>query len=254
MNDAAEAVTHDALLSGRVRLVQPRRGHRAGTDAVLLAAAVQPQGHQKIVDLGAGTGAVGLMIATRSEKAEIIFVERDAALAVQCRDNIRLNGLESRAHVVEADILAPARDRRRHGLTSESADIVVTNPPFFDVRRSRPSPDARRAAAHQLPVAGLAQWIRTGADLLKPGGQLALIHRSERLEECLHHLHRACGGVVVKAIHPRSGEPAIRVVITARKGSRAPLSIAPPLVLHEADGRFTSQADAIHRGDALLLT
>jgi tRNA1(Val) A37 N6-methylase TrmN6 len=254
MNDAPEAVTHDTLLNGRIRVVQPRRGHRAGTDAVLLAAAVDPQGAATIVDVGAGTGAVGLMIAARAPAAGIVFVERDAELAAQCRYNARLNGFEARARIIEADILAPSGERRRTGLVVGSADIVVTNPPFLDVARSRSSPDARRAAAHQLPENGLEQWLRGCADLLKSKGVLALIHRGDRLAECLRHLERGFGELVVKAIHPRSGEPAVRVVITARKGSRAPLLIAPPLVLHDADGRFTPEADAIHRGEALLKT
>jgi tRNA1(Val) A37 N6-methylase TrmN6 len=254
MNDAPQAITQDTLLNGRVRVVQPRRGHRAGTDAVLLAAAVDPQEDETVIDVGAGTGAVGLMIAARAPAAGIVFVERDAELAAQCRHNVRLNGFEARARVSEADILAPAAERRRSGLVSASADIVVTNPPFLDAARSRSSPDARRAAAHQLPENGLEQWLRACADLLKAKGVLALIHRSDRLDECLRHLQRGFGGLVVKAVHPRAGEPAVRIVITARKGSRAPLLIAPPLVLHEGDGRFTPEADAIHRGEALLET
>jgi tRNA1(Val) A37 N6-methylase TrmN6 len=88
--------------------------------------------------------------------------------------------------------------------------------------------------------------------MLKPKGLLALIHRSDQLAECLRHVQRGFGGLVLRAIHPRSDEPAGRIVITARKGSRAPLLIAPSLVLHETDGRFTAEADAIHRGEKLL--
>ncbi|HEY7383027.1 MAG TPA: methyltransferase [Beijerinckiaceae bacterium] len=252
MNDAHEAVTHDTLLDGRVRIVQPRRGHRVGTDAVLLAAAVDPCGDETVVDVGAGTGAVGLMIASRAPAAAIVLVERDAELVAQCRHNVRLNGFEARTRIVEADILASAGERRRNGLASASADIVVTNPPFLDAGRSRASPDARRAAAHQLPENGLEQWLRACSDMLKPKGLLALIHRSDQLAECLRHVQRGFGGLVLRAIHPRSDEPAGRIVITARKGSRAPLLIAPSLVLHETDGRFTAEADAIHRGEKLL--
>src|SRR3712207_6087045 len=87
---AGAALTEDALLGGRVRLLQPRRGHRAGTDAVLLAAAVSPGDGERVVDLGAATGAVGLMIAARSN-ADLVFVDRDPVLLALCRDNLRLN-------------------------------------------------------------------------------------------------------------------------------------------------------------------
>jgi tRNA1(Val) A37 N6-methylase TrmN6 len=251
MPEAAGGLTDDTLLNGRIRLLQLRRGHRAGSDAVLLAAAIEPLATDTIVDLGAGSGAVGLMIAARAPTT-IVFVERDPALVEICRCNVDRNGLHDRAHVVEVDILAPARERRRSGLVAASADAVVTNPPFLDASRSRASPDVSRAAAHQLPEGGIERWIEVCADLLKPKGRLALIYRADRLADCLRYLERSFGGIAVKAVHPRANEPANRIVVTAVRGSRAPMLIAPPLVLHEADGRFTAEAEDIHRGEASL--
>jgi tRNA1(Val) A37 N6-methylase TrmN6 len=219
----------------------------------LLAASVDALGSETVVDLGAGVGGVGLMIAARAEAVSLVFVEDEPTLADVCRRNIQLNGWEARGRVVRADILAPGHERRRQGLLPESADIVVTNPPFQVAGRSRPSPDASRAFAHQLPAGGLERWIRVCSDLLKPKGRLALIHRADRLSDCLGQLERGFGGVVVRTIHPRAGEPAIRIVLTAVKGSRAPLVVVPPLVLHGPDGRFTPEAEAIHRGETLLM-
>ena len=244
-----ETATEDALLNGRVRLLQQRRGHRAGSDAVLLAAALRPLAGETVVDLGAGTGAVGLMMAASGD-AKVVFVERDPALAALCRRNIALNGLTGRARVVEADILHMPGGRCPD--PPIAADIVVTNPPFLEPSRSRASPDPARAAAHQLSDEALGRWIEVGAGFLRAKGRLALIHRADRLADCLKHLERAFGGIVVKAVHPRPGEAAIRIVLSAVKGSRAPLRVAPPLVLHGPDGRFLPDIDAIHRGEASL--
>jgi tRNA1(Val) A37 N6-methylase TrmN6 len=241
-----EEVTEDTLLNGRVRLLQPRRGHRAGSDAVLLAAALAPTDGETVVDLGAGSGAVGLMMAAAAHAAQVIFVERDPALVALCWRNIALNGLDGRARVVAADIL----ERGSLGLAG-AADILVTNPPFLEPDRARASPDPGRAAAHLLSDQGLGDWIAAAADLLKPKGRLALIHRADRLSDCLRHLQGRFGGTAVTAVHPRLDEAAIRVVLTAVKGSRAPLCLAPPLVLHGADGRFTPEAAAIHGGASL---
>lgn len=250
MLDAAD-LTDDILLDGRVRLLQLRRGHRTGSDAVLLAAAVEPLAEDTVADLGAGSGAVGLMIAARADSS-IVFVERDPSLVEICRRNVDRNGLQGRARVIEADILAPPRERRQSGLVPASADVVVTNPPFLEAGRSRSSPDALRAAAHELPEGGIERWIAVCADLLKPKGRLALIHRADRLSDCLRHLERGFGGLVVRPIHPRLHEPASRIVITAVKGSRAPIVVAPSLVVHETDGRFTPEAEAVHRGETSL--
>lgn len=249
----SEAASDDALLYGRVRLRQPRRGHRAGTDAVLLAAAVRPRADAVVADIGAGVGAVGLMVAAQARETTLAFVENDPALLDLCRTNAGLNGVAARARFVAADVLASPADRRGAGLTPSSADWVATNPPYLDPARARRSPDARRAAAHALPASdGLERWLEACADLLKPKGVLALIHRADSLGECLSHLRRGFGGLRLRFVHPRNDGPAIRVVLTAVKGGRAPLVIAPPLVLHDPGGGFTPEAEALHRGEAGL--
>lgn len=241
-----ESTTADALLGGRVRLLQPRRGHRAGTDAVLLAAAVEPRAGDRVIDLGAGTGAVGLMIAARaSPDIDLVLVEREPHLVQLCETNIRDNGLRGRARALGLDVLEKG-GLERAGLAPGSADIVVTNPPFLEEGSGRPSPDPGRASARGLPSGGFARWMDAAGALLKPKGCLALIQRADHLPACLEALERGFGALSVRSIHPRADEPARRIVITATKGSRAPLKILPPLVLHGPDGRFTVEAAALH--------
>ena len=245
----AEAVTEDRLLDGRVRLLQPRRGHRAGTDAVLLAACVAAKSGEVVADLGAGTGAVGIMVGLRAQ-VDPILVERDPELLALCRENLRLNGLSG--HVIEADLLASKEERRARGLVPESVTWVATNPPFLDAASTRTSPDRGRSAAHHMPADGLGRWIEAAIDLLTPRGHLALIHRADALAESLNHLSRGFGGVTVRPVHPRRDAPATRILLTAAKGSRGPLTLAPALILHEPDGAFTPLAAALHRGEAVL--
>jgi tRNA1(Val) A37 N6-methylase TrmN6 len=241
----------DAWLGGRLRLLQPPRGaHRAGTDAVLLAAAAG-EGAGTVHDLGASTGAVGLAVAIRSPEARVLLVERDPAAAALARANIELNALGERAAVVEADVTAPASVRRAAGLLPDSADLVLTNPPFFEGTAHRTSPDPARASAHALPEGGLDAWLRTCADLLRPRGRLVLIHRADALPACLRALDGRFGGVSVRPVHARAEEPAIRVLIAGVRGSRAAFSLRPPLVLHGPDGRFTPEVEALHRGEPL---
>ncbi|WP_230530658.1 tRNA1(Val) (adenine(37)-N6)-methyltransferase [Microvirga roseola] len=242
-------VTEDALLGGRVTLLQPGRGHRAGTDAVLLAASAPVSPGDVVIDVGAATGAVGLMVAARERGIDLVFVERDPDLADLCRRNCSLNGVDGRVAV--ADVLDKS-SRHAAGLRPESADCVLTNPPFLEEGQARLSPDRGRAAAHALPPGGLEAWLRACTGLLKPKGSLVLIHRADRVPECLSSLGNGMGGVALRFIHPAADQPAIRFLLSARKGSRAPLTILPPLVLNSPDGRFTPEAEALHRGDAML--
>ncbi|MBA1158288.1 tRNA1(Val) (adenine(37)-N6)-methyltransferase [Microvirga mediterraneensis] len=243
-------ITEDLLLGGRVHLVQPERGHRAGTDAVLLAASAPVGPGDVVVDVGAATGAVGLMAAAREKGARFVFVERDPGLAEMCRRNCRDNGVEGQVAV--ADVL-DRESRLAAGLVPEGADLVLTNPPFLEEGLARISPDRIRAAAHALPAGGLEAWLKACAGLLKPKGRLVVIHRADRTAECLRIVEKWLGGLELRFVHPSADRAAIRVLLSGIKGSRAPLGILPPLILNGLDGRFTPQAEALHRGEADLL-
>ncbi|HEV3042344.1 MAG TPA: methyltransferase [Roseiarcus sp.] len=246
--------TSDAWLGGRLALRQPLKGHRIGSDAALLAAAAPAGEH--IVDVGAGVGAVGLALLRRLPQAQVDLVEIDADLAVLAEENAAANGLAARTRVVVADV-ANARSRRAGGLVDGAADVVVTNPPFFDRARVRISPDARRAQAHVLARGegeglALAAWIAGALALLKPGGRFLMIHRPDALAEIFQCFERRLGAIEILPIHPRAEVPAHRLLLAGIKGARTPISLRPALVLHDATGAFTKQAKALHRGEAVI--
>src|SRR5947207_5769389 len=141
-------VTEDGVLGGRLRLKQPRRGHRIGHDAILLAAACPAREGERVVELGAGVGAAGLAVALRVPGTMVTLVEVDADLAALAVENARLNGLAARVSAAALDVAAPARAFAAAGLAPESVARVLMNPPFNDPTRQRESPDRRRRLAH----------------------------------------------------------------------------------------------------------
>lgn len=241
----------DRLLGGRLTLLQRPGGHRAGTDAVLLAAAADLPEGGVFVDVGAGVGSVGLMLARRCPAAQGILLEADPAAAELARRNCVANGLEGRVAVVEADLFARPRDRDA-ALAPERADLVLTNPPFFAREAVRASPDRARARAHVLGPQGHGDWLAAAAALLAPGGRFVMIHRPEALPALLAAAAGRLGGLALRPVLARAGGDAIRILLAGTKGSRAPLRLAAPLVLHGPEGAFTPEADALHRGEALL--
>ena len=244
-----KAITCDAFYGGRLLLRQPARGHRAGTDAVLLAAAVPRAFAGLCVDAGSGVGAAGLGVALACPEARVRLVENDPLSLGLAGANVAANGLCDRVEVSPCDLL-DGSDRGQ--VPRDLAQLVVTNPPFHAADRVRASPDARRRAAHILPPgARLADWVLACLDLLTPGGTLVMIHAAQALPDALAALERRCGAVTLLAIHPRDGLPAGRVLLRGVKGSRAPFTIAPPLVLHDAAG-FTPLARRVHRGEEAL--
>jgi tRNA1(Val) A37 N6-methylase TrmN6 len=230
MTEPSDSFTEDAFLGGRLRLRQPKTGHRAGHDAVLLAAATSAKPGARLVDFGAGVGAAGLALARRVAGIALVLVERDRALADLARDNAALNGLP--AEVVVLDIESGPDDFAAAGLGPDSVDGVLMNPPFNDPARHRPSPDQGRHSAHVATATTLANWIHAARRVLKSGGALTLIWRADGLADILAALDRGFGSISVLPVHGDPTTPAIRVLVRAIKGGRAPAAIYPGLILN----------------------
>src|SRR6185369_3186340 len=96
--------TEDRVLDGRVALRQPVRGYRAGLDAALLAAACDAGAGARVIEAGCGAGGALLAAAVRRPDAHFTGVERDAGALALARENIALNGLETRVEVLEGDV------------------------------------------------------------------------------------------------------------------------------------------------------
>lgn len=242
----------DAFLGGRLRLLQPRTGYRAGIDAVLLAATVAAAAGERVLDVGAGVGVAGLCVACRLPDVQVTLVERDAGLVALARRNIERNGLAGRARVVEADILRPLGVNPELAAAAESFDHALANPPFHVEGRGTLAGDPVKARANAMPAGDLDRWLRFMAAMVRPGGLATLIHRPEALPKLLPALGARFGGVVVLPVQAREGEAASRILVRAVKGSRAPLELRPALVLHDADNSFRPQVAAVLRDGAAL--
>ncbi|GGE35418.1 methyltransferase [Agaricicola taiwanensis] len=234
-----ELTTEDRLLNGRLLVRQPARGHRAGTDAVLLAAAVQADSGQTIADFGAGVGSVGLMVAARCPDCRLTLVEIDGFLAELARQNVSANHVL--ADVVEANV-------ETANLAPGSFDHVAMNPPFYPPAAKR-SPDPRTARA-RIGEEGLVEaWIETAHRVLRPGGVLTLIHRADALAGILTAM-AGFGSLVVAPVQPHANASASRVIIAGVKNAKGPLVLERPLILNTMENLFTPEARAIHQGAA----
>ncbi len=249
MTDSGE-FTEDAFLGGQLRLRQPKSGHRAGHDAMLLAAATPARSGDRVVDLGAGVGAAGLAVAKRVAGIELALVEIDATLAGLARDNAASNAIA--ADVIVLDVTSTAAAFAAAGLTPDSVDVVLMNPPFNDAARHRASPDKARVSAHVATAATLESWINAGRRILKSGGILTLIWRADGLPDVLASLDRGFGSLAILPVHADGNMPAIRVLIRAVKGGKAPTQIHAALVLNDESALPKKQVQDILAGKGVL--
>ena len=248
------SVTDDAFLGGRLNILQPRHGYRAGLDAVMLAAAVEARGAPfRVLDAGAGVGTAGLCVAWRCPEARVALVEREPALVRLAEDNVVRNGLQDRVSVAEADlsdVTAPALTQC--GLTEGSFDEVIANPPYHAEGAGTAARDDLKAAAHAMPLVQLDDWWRFLARMAKPGGRALMIHKASALPDMMEAAKRRFGGLVATPLFSRAGEPAHRVLLSGIKGSRAAFRLDAGFIVHEEDGAFTPGArDVLRLGRAL---
>ena len=250
MTELPDGFTEDAFLGGQLRLRQPRTGHRAGHDAMLLAAATAARPGDRVADFGAGVGAAGLAVARRVPAVRIALIEIDEALAALARQNATSNAIE--AEVIAIDVASGAAAFAAAGLFPDSFDVVLMNPPFNESRRHRSSPDKARETAHVATATTLQTWTRAARRILKTGGVLTLIWRADALAEVLAGLDRGFGSLTILPVHGTASAPANRVLVRAIKGGHAPTALCAGLMLNDESGLPTKQVQEILAGKGTL--
>ena len=245
MNSAPEHISkpgssHDRLLGGKVSITQPVDGYRVSIDAVLLASAVPDIAVSSVLDVGCGDGGATLCLAWRASRMQVSGIDVRADALDRFAINVALNGWQDRISGRIADV-SDGPD----ALLQNAFDWVISNPPYLPVARM----DRRSATGDIDPATTetvpLHQWIGFMFACLRDGGHMAMVHRADRMDEILAACAGVAGGLEVFPIWPKAGAAAKRVIVTARKGARAPASLHNGLVLHEAEGAFTAAARRI---------
>jgi tRNA1(Val) A37 N6-methylase TrmN6 len=250
MSDVMVDTTEDAFLDGQLRLRQPKSGHRAGHDAMLLAAATAAKAGDRVVEFGAGVGAAGLALAKRVSGIDLVMAEIDADLAALARENANSNAIA--AEIVVVDVTSSPEAFAKAGLTPDSFDAVLMNPPFNDATRHRASPDPVRASAHVADHTTLESWVRAARRILRSGGTITLIWRADGIAEALAALGKGFGSLAILPVHADAGRPAIRVLIRGVKGGKAPARVLSSLVLNDESGLPNKEVAEMLSGKRVL--
>jgi tRNA1(Val) A37 N6-methylase TrmN6 len=240
-------ITEDRILGGHLTLHQPAAGYRVGIDPVFLAAAAPlcPQG--RALDLGCGVAAAALCLAQRQPDLRVLGLELQPALAELGGANAALNNLTDRVRILQGDLLRPPAE-----IAAGAFDLVLANPPFHPAGRASVPVEASRAQGHMEGEADLAAWIDRSLAFAAPKGVLVMIHKPERLGDILAALDERAGAIDIFPLWPGAGKPARRILVRAVKASAAALTLHPGLILHDADGRYSIEAEAVLRNAAGL--
>ena len=242
-------LSEDFFLDGKVTLRQPINGYRAAIDPIMLAAAIDVKPGDKVFEAGTGHGAAAICLAQRCANCSVTGIDIQPEIVRLANDNVALNGLSGRVKVLVSDLVRPLS-----GLNAGAFDHAIANPPFLDINSADISPVYGRAFANVEGEATLSDWIDLLLTMVRMKGAITLIQRADRLDEILTLLRGRAGDIVVFPLWPKKGVPAKRIIIRARKGVRTSMTISPGLVLHDNDGSYTKEADAILRGSACQIS
>ena len=247
----ADHCSDDDFLGGRLKLLQPRAGYRAGLDAVMLAACVPAQPGDQVLEAGIGTGVAALCLAARADGATLTGVEINSDIAAIAVENAQRNGLGRRVQVVLGDVTGtPA------ALSETIADNhfqhAMANPPFYLEGTMRAPDNEARRIAHMRREGELDLWVKFMAAKVRPGGSLTFILPADALAEIHAALARRAGDIVIFPLFPRSGASAHRIIVQARKGARGASRLLQGLVLHGAGNAFLPETESILRDGAAL--
>ena len=234
--------TEDYLLDKKIKIFQPVGGYRASTDAVLLSSFVSAaKTGQHILDVGSGTGAISLCLAERFKNSGITVtgVELQPELAQLSGLSTQSNGFDF-VRFLNVDIR-----RKISGITPGGFQHVITNPPYAG--HDMASPNRGKALAHNREDISLSEWINFCIKMTAPKGCFYTINRAEAVAEILAALHGKMGSIRLVPLYSKAGREAKRVIVSARKDSKAPAIISPGFVVHEEDGSYTPAAQRILR-------
>ncbi|MGP6087201.1 tRNA1(Val) (adenine(37)-N6)-methyltransferase [Antarctobacter jejuensis] len=247
---APEALSEDAMLGGRVRLLQPREGYRAGTDPVVLAASIAARPGQSVLELGCGAGPGLCCLGVRVEGLRLTGLELQPGYADLARRNLSRNGLDG--EILTGDLSDPPP-----ALKAQSFDHVFANPPYFETGKRIGADEAEREIARAGETA-LTDWVTCAAKRLKPRGYATFIQRAERLPDLLIAMQGRLGALELLPLLPRAGRAPRLILVRGRKDGRAAFRFHAGVVIHEGDshvepgGRYTPRLEAVMtRGAAL---
>lgn len=227
--------------AGVVRITQPVKGHRFTLDSILLADFCRIKPKDRVLEPGAGTGVISLLLAKKQPRAVFTAVEVQPQLADLCKQNIGDNSLDGRITMIAGDLR-----RLSATLDAGSVSVIVANPPYIKDGTGRASPYVTRQIARHDRTASLESWLNLHS-FLKNSGRYCLVFPAARLAELVALMkRRKLEPKRLRLVHPFQDRLASFALIEAVKEGGTGIEVSPPLVIHNVGGGYTDELKQIY--------
>lgn len=253
----------DKLGIKNMKIIQNKDGFCFGMDSILLSNfAKEIKKGARVVDLGTGTGILGLLLCAKTELSQIIGIEIQKEVANMAKRSIRLNGLENRFQIVNMNIKRILHQKgkgnikikgvskhkkayqliRKINLQKESFDCIITNPPYKKLNTGMINENKKKLISRHEYTANLSDFIKTAKYLLKDKGSLFMVHRPERLVDIIEIMRKEkIEPKQIRLVYPKVNAKPNLILIKGIKNAKPFLKVEEPLYVYNKDGKYTDE-------------
>jgi tRNA1Val (adenine37-N6)-methyltransferase len=235
--------TLESLFGGRLKILQKKKGYRYTIDSILLAYFVELKEEERLLELGAGSGVISLVLAFRNPSIRITGIEIQDGLAGMAGRSVALNDLVGRVEIFHGD----ARNAGNF-VEARSFDVAVFNPPYRKMGSGKMNPQEEKALARHEVAGSVTDFLRTARHALKPGGRACLIYPCSRMVEALHRMRsEKLEPKRLRMVHSRPGSRGDFILVEGMKGGGEELSVLPPLFIYDGTGGYSVELESLFK-------
>lgn len=232
----------DDLQINGYRLIQNPELFCFGMDAVLLASFAKAKEGDRVIDLCTGNGVIPILMEAKTQAFDFMGLEIQEVSADLARRSVELNGLSDRIKIVTGDLKEAVSI-----FGASTFDVVTVNPPYMNENHGLINDFSPKAIARHELLCSLEDVVATSSKLLKPGGNLFMVHRPHRLIDIIVLLREyRIEPKRIRMVHSFSDKEPSMVLIEANRGGKPNLRIESPLIIYEEENKYTSEILAIY--------
>lgn len=238
MENLKENERIDDLEYKGLKIIQNTEGFCFGIDSILLSDfAKDIKKDSKVIDLGTGTGIIGILLCAKTEISHMVGVEIQEEVYDIAKRNVKLNGLEEKFTLMNINI-KELEKRQEIG----KFDAVVTNPPYKKENTGIQNENEKRLISRHEITANLEDFIRISTQLLKDKKDLYMVHRPDRLVDIIELLRKyKLEPKKLKLVYPKPEKEPNLLLIKATKNAKPFLKIEKPLYVYKENGEYTDE-------------
>lgn len=225
-----------------MKIIQNKNGFCFGIDSVLLSDfAKEIKNGAKCVDLGTGTGILGILLCAKTNLSQIIGIEIQEEVAEMANRSIILNNLENKFKIININ-LKEIKNNKINYLEKNSFDYIITNPPYKKLNTGKINENEKKLISRHEITANLDDFIEVANYLLKDKGTIFMVHRPERLADILEKMRKEkIEPKEIKFVYPKVNEEPNLILIKGVKNAKTFLKINKPLYIYNEDGSYTDE-------------